>query len=127
MEILAYFESVEDRLLSDPLILNVDFVDRWQTEVNGYIRFRVTFANQQHLEFSEYVQRGADGQVHIITYTYQWMSTDFSLLCRWDNTPHFRELPGFPCHRHDGAENDVFADKPRSVFTVLDEIGRRNA
>jgi hypothetical protein len=61
MEPAAYFDSLEDRLVSDTLIATVDFVDRWQTDVNGYFRARLTFATGQRLEFAEYVQRGSSG------------------------------------------------------------------
>ena len=125
MEPLTYFDSVEDRLVSDPLIAVVDFVDRWQTEVNGYFRARLAFANGQHLEFSEYVQHSSSGKLEVITYAFQWMSADYGLLCRWDNTPHFPRLPGFPCHRRDGGEGNVFSDEPRTIFVVLEEIARR--
>jgi hypothetical protein len=53
------------------------------------------------------------------------MTTDGGLLCRWDNTPHFPQLPNFPCHRHEGSEDNVFDDEPRAIFAMLDEIERR--
>jgi hypothetical protein len=122
MEITAYFDLIEDRLLSDALIATVDFVDRWQTDVNGYFRARFSFVNGQRMEFAEYVQRGNRGDLNVVTYAYQWMSSDNSLLCRWDNTPHFPHLPGFPFHRHNGSENAVQPDEPRTIFSVLEEI-----
>ena len=124
MEPTAYFDAIEDRLLLDPLIASVDFVDRWQTDVNGYFRARLTFAGGQRMEFSEYIQRSSGG-IEIITYAYQWMTSDNSLICRWDNTPHFPRFPGFPCHRHEGSEGNVFPDEARTIATVLEEIARR--
>ena len=117
-----YFDSVEDRLFSDSFIVDLDFVDRWQTDVNGYIRVKLTFANGQRLQFSEYIQRTSNEQIGIVTYAYQWMTAEHNLLCRWDNTPHFRQLPGFPCHRHENSEGNVFADEPQTIFTILKEI-----
>ena len=125
MEPAAYFDAVEDRLVSDTLIATMGFVDRWQTDVNGYFRARLTFATGQRLEFAEYVQRGSSGNLEVITYAYQLMAADNSLLCRWDNTPHYPGLPGFPCHRHDGGEGQVFSDEPRTLLAVLEEIARR--
>ena len=125
MELGAYFDSIEARLLSDPLVATFDFVDRWQTDLNGYIRVRLTFADGQRLEFAEYTQHSSHGQFEVITYAFQWMAADYGLLCRWDNIPHFPRLPGYPCHRHDGSEDNVLADEPRTIFTVLGEIARR--
>ena len=125
MEPAAYFDSIEDRLLLEPFIVTVDFVDRWQTDVNGYFRARLTFANGQRLEFSEYIQRSGSGQLEVCTYAYQWMTVENRLLCRWDNTPHYPHLPNFPCHRHDGEEGAVLADEPRTIFSVLNDIAQR--
>jgi len=127
MDPAAYFDSIEERLVSDPFIAAVDFLDRWQTDVNGYLRARISFVNGQRLEFAEYVQRASSADIQVITYAFQWMAADHSLLCRWDNTPHFPQLAGFPCHRHDGREDQVFPDEPRSIFAVLDEIVRRGS
>jgi len=123
----AYFDSIEERLLSDERIADVDFVKRWQTDVNGYFRAHVVFKPGDQLEFSEYVQRTPEDQISVVTYTFQWMTADNHLICRWDNTPHFPSLPGFPHHRHDGAEDSVLPDEPRSIFPILAEIERRSA
>jgi len=125
MEPISYFDAIEDRLLSESLVASVDFIDRWQTDVNGYIRVRLTFISGQRFEFSEYIQRNSGGSIEVITYAYQWMTADNSLICRWDNTPHFPRLSSFPCHRHDGSEGNVLPDEARTISTVLDEIARQ--
>jgi hypothetical protein len=74
------------------------------------------------LEFSEYVQRSPDGQIDVVTYSYHWADTDGNLIRRWDNTPHFPDLPGFPHHIHDGSTGSVTRGKPVSIFLILEEI-----
>jgi hypothetical protein len=37
----------------------------------------------------------------VSTYSYQWAEADNQLIKRWDNTPHFPDLTGFPDHIHD--------------------------
>ncbi len=76
------------------------------------------------LEFSEYVQRSPNGQINVVTYSYHWTDAHGDLIWRWDNTPHFPDLAGFPHHIHDGRNNTVGPGKPVSIFTVLDEIAR---
>ena len=127
MEPAAYFDSVEDCLVSDTLIATVGFVDRWQTDINGYFWARLIFATGQRLEFAEYVQRESSGNLEVVTYAYQLMAADNRLLCRWGNTPHYLHLPGFPCYRHDGGESQVVSDAPRTFLAVLEEIARRVA
>jgi hypothetical protein len=48
------------------------------------------------------------------------------LTARWDNTPHFPDLPGFPDHMHDGVTGEVTPGQPMSIFTVLDEIAGKS-
>lgn len=61
---------------------------------------------------------------HIVrdTYSYHWADTEGRLIRRWDNTPHFPNLPGFPHHVHNGRAATVSPGQPVNVFTVLDEI-----
>ena len=61
-----------------------------------------------------------------ITYSYHWTDANDKLIVRWDNTPHFLDLPGFPDHLHDGATGEVTPGQLLSIFTVLDEIAGRS-
>jgi hypothetical protein len=40
------------------------------------------------------------------------------LIARWDNTPHFPDLPGFPDHIHDGATGEVTAGTDEHLHRV---------
>jgi len=62
----------------------------------------------------------------VITYSYHWADANQELIARWDNAPHFPDLPGFPDHMHDGATGEVTPGHPMSIFTVLDEIAGRS-
>jgi hypothetical protein len=64
------------------------------------------------------------GEIAVITYSYHWADASNQLIKRWDNTPHFPDLPGFPDHIHDGATGQVTSGQPMSIFAVLDEIAR---
>lgn len=76
------------------------------------------------LEFSEYVQLDADNALQVVTYSYHWADAEQNLILRWDNTPHFPDLPGFPHHIHDGQRQVVEPGRPMSLFAVLDEVVR---
>jgi hypothetical protein len=39
--------------------------------------------------------------IAVNTYSYHWADANHALIARWDNTPHFPDLPGFPDHIHD--------------------------
>jgi aromatic ring-opening dioxygenase catalytic subunit (LigB family) len=61
----------------------------------------------------------------VITYSYHWADAANQLITRWDNTPHFPDLPGFPDHIHNGATGEVTPGQPMSIFAVLDAIADR--
>lgn len=33
-------------------------------------------------------------------YSYHWQDANGNLISRWDNSPHHREIPTYPHHRH---------------------------
>jgi hypothetical protein len=73
---------------------------------------------------AEYFEVEASG-VRTVDYRHQWMAPDGTLRARWDSTPHFPDLPGFPHHLHDGSEDNVVPAAPLSILTALDELAAR--
>jgi Family of unknown function (DUF6516) len=126
MTIEAYLQAMKERFVTDPIITRFSVIRERSTLVDGYLRARLALANGSQLEFSEYVQQSSAGEIVVITYSYHWTDTNNQLITRWDNTPHFPDLPGFPDHMHDGATGEVTTGKPMSIFTVLDEIASRS-
>jgi uncharacterized protein DUF6516 len=126
MTINGYLEAVKERFVTDPLVTRFHITRERSTVVDGYLRARLALADGSQLEFSEYMQRSSDGEIVVITYSYHWTNADNQLIARWDNTPHFPELPGFPDHMHDGATGEVTPGQPMSIFTVLDVIAGRS-
>lgn len=124
MTIAEYLESVKERLLTDASIASFEIVRERSTTADGHLRARLGMTNQQKLEFSEYVRRSADGTIDVITYSYHWTDAADNLIRRWDNTPHFPNLAGFPHHVHDGSEENVKPGKNVNIFLVLDEIAQ---
>ena len=122
MSIAAYRRSIQDRLFSDPLIAHIQVIRERVAAGDAHLRARLTLADDSWLEFSEYARQMPDGQVGVVTYSYHWADAAGQLIRRWDNTPHFPDLPGAPHHVHDGARSTVAPGHPISLFDVLDEI-----
>ena len=122
MTIDAYLAAMKDRFVTDPLVTQLHVIRERSTLIDGYLRARLALADGSQLEFSEYMQRSSAGEIVVITYSYHWADANNQLIMRWDNTPHFPGLPGFPDHIHDGATGEVTAGQPMSIFTVLDAI-----
>jgi hypothetical protein len=65
----------------------------------------------------------SDQGAEIDDYRYQWMDAAQTLLYRrWDNTPHFPGLPGFPHHCHVGNRGAVEPNSPMNLSQLLDQI-----
>jgi hypothetical protein len=118
----AYLNAMKERFVTDPMITRFQVIRERSTWVDGHLRARLELADGSQLEFSEYMQRSPTGEIVVITYSYHWADATNHLIKRWDNTPHFPDLPGFPDHIHDGATGQVTTGQPMSTFTVLDEI-----
>lgn len=120
-----YLDSVKERLLIDPLVVDFHIRRERHTTTDGHLRVRASLTDGSRLEFSEYVERTSDGQMQVIVYSYHWENAEGELISRWDNTPHFPGLPGFPQHVHDGDTGITRAGRSMDVFTVLNTIQQR--
>jgi len=71
------------------------------------------------LEIAEYFKI-TDNVVTTTRYRYQWMDNDRAILRkRWDNVPHFPNLPNFPHHIHIGSEENVISGYMLSIQKLL--------
>lgn len=127
MSIAEYRQAIQDRLLTDSLVVRIQVVRERATVADAHLRARLTLIDGSLLEFSEYAQRIPDGSVRVLTYSYHWVGLDGQLIRRWDNAPHFPDLPGAPHHVHDGQANIVVSGQPMTLFKVLDEIAAYTA
>ena len=121
MTIDEYWYSVKGRLLTDTAVVSFNLMRERSTLVDGYLRARLVFPDKSYLEFSEYVQL-VDDEIKVLTYSYHWATDENHLIKRWDNTPHFPDLPGFPHHIHEG--ETIIPGHPEDIFVVLDEVNR---
>ena len=87
-------------------------------------RVRVTLLDGSLIHCVEQA-RGLAGRVHTEKYSFHWQTAEGALICRWDNAPHHRELPGFPHHLHVGNETQVFTHDPVTVFELTELIDNR--
>lgn len=117
-----YTESVRELLLTSPIVGSFHIVRQRATSVDAHIRARLVLIDGSLLEFSEYFHRTGEDQGQVITYSYQWQDAASYLIRRWDNTPHFPNLPGFPHHVHDELAGAVIPGEPVDIFFVLQYV-----
>ena len=122
MSVEALLESEYAVLLSHPVVRSVEAVRYSVNRLDGYLRVRCRLTNGDYLEIALHVSVSKQG-VAIDDYRYHWMDSDQKLLRRrWDNTPHFSGLPGFPHHCHIGNEDQVEPSAPLNLAQLLDHI-----
>ena len=126
MTIAAYLDAMKERFVTDPIVTSFHVIRERSTLIDGHLRARLELADGSQLEFSEYMQRSPTGEIAVITYSYHWADADNQLITRWDNAPHFPDLPGFPDHIHDGATGEAMPGQPMSIFAVLNAIAGRS-
>ena len=118
----SYLEEVNDYLIDHPQVDSFRIITERIQVGSTYIRVRLTLVNGSFLHFTEYREADVDGELQLITYSYQWMNSENVLLTRWDNAEHYPKLPNFPHHLHNSDEKNVLPGEPMNLFKVLDII-----
>lgn len=118
----AYLNAIKERLLNDPLIADFHILRERIMETESHLRARLTLEGGSMLEFSEYIRHTATDELQTAIYSYHWADVEGQLLKRWDNTPHYPDLPDFPHHIHDGKTGTVMPGRSINIFQVLDAI-----
>lgn len=106
------------------------YVERYEEEILAVnrvnLRVRVRFPDGYMLELNEAVVV-EEGQLTHLGYRYHFQDNQNNLVFRYDNTPHFPELEGFPHHKH--LPNRVFGAGEPSILKVIQEarqLAQRN-
>ena len=55
-----------------------------------------------------------------VRYIYHYQQADGTLIFRYDNAPHYPDLPGFPEHKHEGSH--VLSASAPDLSQVLKEV-----
>ncbi|MGB3613130.1 MAG: DUF6516 family protein [Elainellaceae cyanobacterium] len=96
------------------------YVERYVEEVltpkRANLRIRIRFEQGHLLEISEAVVV-AENELSWLDYRYHCQDAQNQLLFRYDSTPHFPNLPGFPHHKHLPV-SVIGSDKPDIVQVV---------
>jgi hypothetical protein len=114
-----YFLRVEETLREFPSIRSRVLTQKVYNHFQGYISGKIVFENGHSLEFAEVVDTE---QKNKVKYRYHYMDEKQSLIFRYDNAPHHKEVKSFPHHRH--AHNKVADSQEPGLSDVLLEIAR---
>ena len=119
--IAEYFSQIEAHFITSPIVKSYVIVRKNISFSDGKFRARLTFTNQDFLELFEYVTEKS-GSIQWGKYSFHWQKRDGMLVKRWDNAPHFPDLPNAPHHIHLGDKTVLPNNLPPSALTILNEI-----
>lgn len=132
MHIEDYFSQIRETIQkSTSLILkeisvhgNPTFDTR--TDTAGVIDLRLVFVNKSYLDVVEFVVI-VNNKPEKVKYAYHYQSSENSPIFRYDNEPHWQQIPTFPNHKHDFKDNPeepgaILPATKVSLVTVLEEI-----
>ena len=98
------------------------YVERYEEEILAVnrvnLRVRVRFSSGYMLELNEAVIV-EKGQFMHLGYRYHFQDKQNNLVFRYDNTPHFPGLEGFPHHKH--LPDKVSGAEEPSILNVIQE------
>ena len=119
--ILKFFDTVESRLLESPAFKSYQIISREVAFSEGKLRIRCPLRDGGIAEFFVYVTE-TEGHLRFLKYSFHWQDVQARLIRRWDNAPHYPDLPNAPHHVHasDGVVSGV--DDPPDIFDVIKEI-----
>jgi hypothetical protein len=114
-----YFRAIDALLAESPIVREYAVYFDKRSLSRGYMRGDVTFQDDSRLHIREFVSIGTE--VERMVYAYHYQRPDATLVFRYDNTPHYPDLPHAPHHRHDQS-GAVIGIQPPDLKSVLQEI-----
>lgn len=119
-----YLTEIKAKLITSPIVDNINIVKEKGLSDQGYFRARLTLSNGDFLEVVEFFRVKGE-QCMTETYRYQWMNNNQTQLKkRWDNVEHFPDLDNFPHHVHIEDESNVYPSICRNILEIIDLIAQ---
>jgi len=114
----AYLVRVERAILQ----CHNAYVERYTEEIltseRASLRIRLRFEQGHLLEINEAVVI-VDDKLVSLDYRYHCQNEQNQVIFRYDNTPHFPDLPSFPHHKH--LPNNVIVSAQPDIELVVQE------
>ncbi|MBW8049433.1 MAG: hypothetical protein FVQ77_03655 [Cytophagales bacterium] len=98
-DINQYFKEIELHLLQSPKILDYSILRKNILLKEGKIRIKIYMRNGDIIELFEYAIEKSSKLIPQ-KYSVHWQDDNGNLKRRWDNAPHYKDLPNFPHHIH---------------------------
>jgi hypothetical protein len=120
MRLRRHLAQVSDMLVARAEIVVEAFIaEETVPNLEGNLQGRLRFWDNSLLVFSEVlVTQGVILQK--VEYSYHYQTADGTLIFRYDNSPHHRQIATFPHHKH--TTEGIVDSRPLHLIDVLREI-----
>lgn len=116
--LVDYLNRVEQSVASCEGAYVERYVEELLTPERANLRIRIRFERGHLLEINEAIVIAAD-ELTWLDYRYHCQDDENRLLFRYDSTPHFPGLPGFPHHKH--LPDEVTGGDRPDLLAVIEE------
>jgi hypothetical protein len=115
-----YFRDLLEQVAASAIVRASDLNFDKRSSMVGFVRGEIFFVNDSILHIRELVDLRKT-PVRVM-YVYHYQSESGGLVFRYDNTPHYLDLPSSPPHKHtvDGAQT-IFGEPP-DIEAIFAEI-----
>lgn len=121
--LVSYLQAVEQAVTALSRVYVEHYQEEWLTPTRVNLRIRIRLANGGLLEINEAVVVES-GALAWLGYRYHCQDAQNRLIFRYDDTPHFPDLPNFPHHKH--VPDRVMATEKPTVLQAIGECGGLN-
>ena len=115
-----YFRQIETLVVGASIVRFFNITYDKRSAYIGFIRGSIYFLDGSLLHLREFVD--VEHGIERYMYAYHYQRLDGVLVFRYDNAPHFPNLPTFPQHKHEGSESHVVSAGLIDLEAVLAEI-----
>lgn len=118
-----YFDGVEATLINSPIVISYNIIRQEIALSDGKLRVKAVLIDGGTLELFEYVSE-SDKHISLLKYSFHWQDANGNLKRRWDNAPHYSNLPNSPHHVHyeDNSVREIM--KIPDIFFIIKEIDK---
>lgn len=118
MRLDSYAQRVESALQRSPVVVTYTLETVQLSLTTGYIRGEVIFMDGSRLAFFEFL-RFHESALKREKYRYHFMDREHRLIFRYDDAPHYPEIPTHPHHKH--TPKGVVESKAPDLVEVIRE------
>ena len=121
MDIRQHFDAIESHLLQSPAFKSYTIIRSEIAFSEGKLRVKSPLQNGGTAEFFIYVCE-TDGRIELLKYSFHWQDEQAQLIRRWDNAPHYPNLPSAPHHIHEADGSISDSETIPDLFQIFHEI-----